>query len=112
MGTSYITEQTPAGDKESLTVSTVAVGFTAAKISINQVGGFHKRAVRAFVTVETNPVRFWYDGSTPTSTVGHHLNSGDSVTIDGEGNVTNFKVIRSSEAAADATLMITYFYNA
>ena len=109
MSTSFITDQTPAGDFESITVSTTAIGPTASKLLINQAGGVHKRAVRAFVTVETQSIRFRFDGTDPTSSVGHLLASGDFATIDGEQNVANLKFIRSG--GSDGTAMVTYFYN-
>lgn len=110
MSTSYITAETPAGDSEAITVSTNAIGFTATKILVNATGGRHRRAVRAFVTVEDQPIRVLWTGTAPTSTVGHKLNNGDSIMIEGEANVLNFKAIRASTATGDAALQVTYFF--
>lgn len=109
MSISYITDESPAGDFESLTVSTAALGVTASKLLINQEGGFRKRAVKAFITVESQPVRFRIDGTDPTAAVGHPLAAGDSISIEGEQNVSRLRLIRSG--ASDATVQVTLYYN-
>jgi hypothetical protein len=108
MSSSYITDQSPAGDFESITVSTTAIGPTAAKLKINQTGGMFKRAVKVFLTTETNSIRLRWDGTDPTASVGHLLTAGSSITVEGEQNVANLKMIRS---VADGTVMLTYYYN-
>ena len=108
MSTSYITDDTPAGDFEKLSVSTDVKTPTASKLLIEQAGGFKKRAVKAFVTVETNTIRMRFDGTAPDSSTGHALVAGDFITVSGEQNVANIKMIRAS---ADATVQITYYYN-
>jgi hypothetical protein len=105
----YVNETTPAGDFETITISSTSLGFTAAKTTIAQAGGFTKRAVKVLVTVESNPIRIRLDGTAPTASVGHLLNAGDSYLVEGEGNVTNFRMIRQS--GTDATVMCSYFYN-
>ena len=108
MSNSYVTPTTPAGDFEALAVSTTVVTPTAAKLAINRAGGFRKRAQKAFLTVETNTVRIRFDGTAPDASTGHALVAGDFMTVEGEDNVANIKLIRAS---ADATVMVTYFYN-
>lgn len=108
---SYITPSTPAGGGERITVSTTATGPSASSLVTNQTGGFRKRAVKAWLTVETDQVRLRYDGTAPTSTNGHLLGVGDSIVVEGEGNVSNIRLIRSSGASVDAAVQITYFYN-
>lgn len=108
MSSSYITDQTPAGGAEKLTVSTTALPITATLTTIPQAGGFRKRAVKVFLTVETNSIRVYWHGSDPTSTDGHLLTSGSSLTIEGEDNVQRLRMIRAS---ADATVQITVYYN-
>lgn len=105
---SFITDQSPAQDYEKITVSSTAIGPTAAKLLINQAGGGHKRAVRVFCTVETASVRTRFDGTAPTSTLGHLLAAADYLVVDGEANVANLKFIA---AAGDGAVHITYFYN-
>lgn len=105
---SFINDQSPAGDFETITVSSTAIGPTSSKAEIVQTGGFHKRAIKAFITVESNSVRMRFDGTSPTASVGHLLANGDSVTIQGESNVSKLKFIRVTN---DATIQVTYFYN-
>lgn len=109
MSNSYITDSSPASDHEKLTVAATAVGPTAGTISVNQAGGFHKRAIRAFLTVETGPCRIRFDGGAATSSSGHLLVEGDSFTVEGESNVSNISLIRTSGVSAEVSL--TYFFN-
>lgn len=109
MGTSYITDQSPAGAFELLTVAGTVKTPTASKLVTNQEGGHFKRAVRAFLTVETAPCRIRFDGGTVDSASGHLLADGDYITVDGEQNVANIQLIRTS--GTSATVQVTYFYN-
>lgn len=105
---SFLNESTPAGDFEKKTVSTTVVTCTAAKLTINQAGGDRKRAIKAYVSVETNSIRVRFDGTDPDASTGHLFASGDSFVVAGEMDLQNLKMIRAS---ADATVQITYFYN-
>lgn len=107
--TSFISDETPATDFETVTVSTVSIGFTASKILQNVTGGTKRRCVKALFTVETNPVRFRFDGTAPTATVGHLMAAGDSFLVTGDANVSNMRLIR--QGGADGTVMVTYFFN-
>lgn len=109
MSTSYVTDQSPAQDHEKITVAATAIGPTAAKLLINQAGGRKKRAVKAFLTVETASCRIMFHGGTPTSSSGHLLVEGDYITVDGEANVANILMIRTSGTSSE--VMVTYFYN-
>ena len=92
-------DQEVAFSHEAVTVSTTSVGITT------QVGDLH--GFRAVMTLETAQIRFRYDSGTPTSTTGHEMNPGDRVSLEGRGNIKNFRAIRSSTATTDATLRIT-----
>lgn len=88
---------------EAITVSTTAVGFTAATFAPSNA----REAVAAMFTVESNPVRYRYDGTAPTATEGHRaVAANDPIIIYGRQNIRNFKSIR--EGAADATVRVTY----
>lgn len=88
---------------EAITVSSTAIGFTAAKLSSAE--SLYGRGIKeVLVTVETNPIRFTVDGTTPTSTVGHLLNAGDIYTCNGE-DATKFLAIRTG---SDASIKCTY----
>lgn len=83
--------------KETLTVSSTALPLAAPPAN--------GAANCAVITVETDQVRFWVDGSTPTASVGHLLNVGDELELRGGDELTKFRVIR---VTADATLQVTY----
>lgn len=94
------TEHTPGRvpfAKESITVTNAAaVGFTRDTLD---------SALEVMVTVENNPIRVWYDGSTPTTSVGHLLASGDSIILTGGIAALNFLAIATG---ANAILRVTY----
>ena len=93
-------DQEAAFSFQQLTISSVAVTLTAT-VGLNN-------AHRAVITCETNPIRFRYDGTNPTSTVGHILYPADKLILEGRVNISNFSAIRASTATDDAVLMITY----
>lgn len=80
----------------SYTISTAVLGLGAIRGSFN----------RAFITVETNAVRFTVDGTLPTASVGHLLSPGDTLDLESKDEVNEFQVIR--QGAADATLFVTF----
>lgn len=92
------------GDYEDLTVSSTAVGFTTAKIKVVGPVGTVKSG-EAFFGVETAPIRFTTNGTTPTATVGVLVNPGQFITITSEEDVERFRAIRT---AADASLKCLY----
>lgn len=83
---------------ESLTVSTTVLGLTKLSSAWNYI--------HVFITVETQAVRFRVDGGAPTSSVGHQLDAGDTLTLDNPTQLAKFRVIRKD--AADATLRVSY----
>lgn len=87
---------------EAVTVSNSAIGLTKATYDPGQE---HQKAIRALITVETANMRYTYDGTTPTSTVGHLVGNGDVVTLNGYGNIKRFKAIRTD---SDASIKVTY----
>ena len=84
--------------RETLTVDNTAggVGFTVATIvptttattNVNPAGVAH-------LTLETAQIRYTLDGTAPTTTVGHLMNAGDILLIEGIANVAAFKAIRT-----------------
>ena len=79
-----------------LTVSTTVVNLGTARGSYN----------RAFITVESNPIRFTVDGTLPTSSVGILLGAGDTLELESREEVFEFQAIRSS--GVDSILSITF----
>lgn len=82
---------------EDLTVSTTAVGGTAATYSNGDY---------AHIQVESAPVRFRLDAGTPTSSVGTRLEPGDILKLESRDEVVRFKAI--SADGVSATLRIQY----
>ena len=86
---------------EAITVSNTAIGFTTATYAPDTYGVAHK----AFITVETDSIRWTCDGTTPTSAVGHLAAAGDIIEIEGIANVAAFKAIR---VTTDASIKVSY----
>lgn len=63
-------------------------------------------AVGALVTVEDAPVRATWDGTVPTSSLGHKYIDGDAFAIVSRADLLRFRVVKA--AADDAVLQITY----
>ncbi len=80
---------------EQITVSTVAVGFTAATM---------QSAKKALVSIETNNVRYRSDPTSPTATVGMLAAVGDQLVFIGP-EIAAVKFIR---ATADALISVEY----
>lgn len=87
------------GAYEALTVADTAVGFTEALIKVRGPVGIVK-AGEAFFGVETAPIRFTTNGTTPTSTVGVLVNPGQFITITSEEDVAKFRAIRTGAVSA------------
>ena len=95
------------GDKaatsyEAITVADTAIGFTATKIKPTNA-----TAVQGvFCSLETAQIRFTLDGTTPTSTIGHLLGVGQTLTISHAGDIENFRAIRTGSTSG--SLRCTY----
>lgn len=84
---------------EVLTITTAAAtGFTAAV--------YGSKPLRAFVTVEGSSCRYRYDGTAPTVTTGHVMDSGGIAAFLGLKNLQNFLCISTS--GGTTTLTVTY----
>lgn len=59
----------------------------------------------AVIVAHTNPVCVTWDGTAPTVTTGILIATGTSVTIRGNANIQNVKMIR--QGGADATVSVT-----
>jgi hypothetical protein len=91
-------------DAEQITVSSAAIGFTAAKIKHESNGSIHPR--EAMFSVETDQIRFRLDGTDPTAAIGHLASAGETIKVTGEADIRAFRAIRVS---TDATIFATYF---
>lgn len=95
---SLIQHHAPASGFETLTVTNAAaVGPTAALIT-NRTG--------LFITCEAASIRYRFDGTDPTSTVGHLLNAGGYLEI---LNPVALGKIKFIAIAGNATLQATYY---
>ena len=97
-------------EAEAISVSTTAIGPTTTKIrrTTSAHATIVEHAKEALFTVETDYVRFRFDNTAPTSTVGHRLAPGDSITVKGYDNIRRLQFIRSSDSAATATVFASY----
>ena len=84
---------------EAIAVSTSAIGFTATLIRERSVVG-------AFITLETGQVRFRMDGTDPSSTTGHLLEIGQSLTLKSRAAVEKIKFIKTGDTSG--ALKVTY----
>ena len=82
---------------ESITVSSTALALTE---NLSEVASL------AFITVESQAVRYRIDGQDPTASVGHVIEAGGNLTLEGPWELDKFRVIRRD--ASDATLRVTY----
>ena len=89
---------------ESLTVSNTVQVLTPAIYgpSATTPGG----AEVAFLTNYGAAIRYFYDGSTPSASVGHVLPDGGILTLSGQNQLQDFKCIRLS--STDSIVTITY----
>jgi len=81
------------------TVSTAAVALPSIPTNANKV----------LVITETDILRWRDDGTDPTSTVGMILYPGNPLILESKTSINNFKAIRDSSSAADATLNAAYY---
>ena len=86
---------------QTLTVSTVAVTLDSAKY-LNVAGD----ATSAFATLEGGQCRYRFDGTSPTSGVGHILEPGGFLVVEGQNQMAAIQLIRTG--VSDGTLTITY----
>jgi hypothetical protein len=99
---SSVLAETNSFDYESISAtSSTAIGFSASKLSPTN----GPKPTTVFVTVEDNDVRFRTDGTSPTTTEGHKLAMGATLTISGQEEIQHFKAIGVS---GTGTLKVTY----
>ena len=84
---------------ESITVANSAIGLTS---------GTYSDATRAEMTLETAQIRFRMDGTNPTSSEGHLVEVGDTITLDSAAQIADFLAIRTDSTSG--VLKVTYFH--
>lgn len=96
------TRPTIGYDFEALTVSTGVQVLTAAKYKNSTTSG---GASAAFITNSGASIRYRYDGTSPSSTVGHILADGGILVLNGQNQMENFKCTRVS---SDSEISVTF----
>ncbi len=80
----------------------ITVGTTAVTLVIGEQGG----NTQALITVEDAAVRFRLDGVSPTASVGHVIEAGDTLVIQKGTTLSKVRFIRRD--GVDATLRVSY----
>lgn len=88
---------------ETLTVADSVQVLTPTKYKDSVTSG---GATDAFITLEQGQIRYYYDGTSPTSTTGHILDIGGSLVLRGQNQMSQFKCIRTGTTSGIIT--VTY----
>jgi len=95
---------------EQLTVTNAVKTLTSSVYNKADTGNSGNQVTRkiakfAYISVEGDQIRFTLDGTTPSTTVGHRMNVDDTLTLESEDDIRNFKAFRIT---TDATINVTY----
>jgi len=93
-------------DYEDLTVDATSGGVGLDSTKVRPSAGALKNAQRVLLTLETAAIRYTTDGTAPTSSLGHLLNSGDILVLLGQPSIDNFRAIR--DTGTTGTFRCTY----
>lgn len=88
--------------RESVTIPDSATALTAATYNVST----RPHARVALITVEDAQISFTLDGTTPTATVGHLADIGDTITLRNSNEVNRFQAIRTGSTSG--TLKVSY----
>lgn len=94
---------------ETVTVSNVVKQLTSATFAPTANCGptvDQCRADYALITVETDCLRYWPNGTNPSTTVGHKVCDGGTFSVSGYHNILNLKMIRITN---DVTIQVSYY---
>ena len=83
---------------EAITVSTTAVGLTAANL---------KLGIAAKITILAADLRYRTDGTAASATVGHLLADGGTLILDNPSDLSALSMIR--DAATDVVVSVSYY---
>lgn len=89
---------------ESLTIDNTVggVALSASKYAVVN----RPNAALAFLSLETAQIRFTLDGTAPTTTVGHILDSGQNLTLRSSNEIARFRAIRTG--ASSGVITVSY----
>ena len=89
----------------------VTLGDTAALLTSYLTMDSSKEAIGVLLTVETNPIRFAFGGTTPTQAgTGHMISAGQSLKLISQTQVSSMMVINHTNGS-NAVLQVTVEYN-
>ena len=88
---------------EQLTVTNAVQVLTPSKYKESSTSG---GALAAFLTNAGAAIRYTYDGTTPSATVGHILADAGILVLNGQNQMSAFKAFR--QASTDSEITITY----
>lgn len=94
------TNGVPLGKQAALTIDATAGGIGLT------VPGTKPQPDWAVITVETAPIRYWVDGSAPTSSEGHLVGDGGTIVLQSNDEIRKFRAIRST--GVSGVLQITF----
>lgn len=86
-----------ASTYETVSVTTTVVGLSS---------GSYNSKLLGLIQVATTSIRFLYDGSNPTTAVGHVADDGDIIVLESSAELANFRAILTGSSTA--TLTVTY----
>lgn len=90
----------PIGKQAALTIDGTAGGIGLTVPTITPTPDY------ATVTVEAGPIRYWVDGSAPTSAQGHLVADGGVFRLEGRDELKKFRAIRST--GVSAVIQVTF----
>ena len=92
---------------EQITVSSTSVGLTPATFeTFESTNNTRQQSKIATITTENNSIRVRFDGTDPTSSVGHLITAGSALELQSIGQIRNLRMIR---VTSDAIATVTYF---
>ena len=89
-------------DFEELVVTNAVQVLTPSKYKDSVTSG---GAQTAFLTNDGDALRYTYNGTTPSATVGHKLADGGILVLNGQNQMSLFKCFR---VTGDTTIRVTY----
>jgi len=89
--------------QEEITVSNAVKSLTAATYAAS--GGWGS-AQKAVVQVLNATIRFYLNGTTPTTATGFSESAGSSFTLENEAEIIGFRAIR--QTSSDAKITVSY----
>lgn len=95
---------TTGRETKSATISTAAKAITHGDFGFTQAN--LDNAHRARISCDAEQIRYTYDGTTPTATLGHPVKAEETVVVEGNDNINNLQFIRSEAADAEVTVTL------